>query len=332
MPITQSRRGFLATTSLAAAAGVLGAPGALADDGPPETNTIRIAHWPGYACIAPQSIAEPLLRAEGFTDVRFVTQADTLGPARGEVDFELETAAAVVSMVDAGQPIVALAGVHVGCYELFAHPPVATISDLKGRRIGIDIEGGGPHMYISIMLAQVGLDPKSDVEWVIAPHGALIEPFARGEIDAILAFAPEPQELRDRKIGRVILDTAQDKPWSQYFCCMAFSNREWVQDHPIAAKRGLRAILKTADLCATQPEIAARRLVDEGFGERYDYALQTLIELPYDKWRDFDPEDSLRFFALRLHEVGMVESSPNKIIAEGADWRFVNELKRELKA
>jgi NitT/TauT family transport system substrate-binding protein len=69
-----------------------------------------------------------------------------------------------------------------------------------------------------------------------------------------------------------------------------------------------------------------------GFAHRYDYALQTLSELPYGAWREFDPEDSLRYYALRLHEVGMISSSPNKIISEGTDWRFLNELKRELKA
>jgi NitT/TauT family transport system substrate-binding protein len=69
-------------------------------------------------------------------------------------------------------------------------------------------------------------------------------------------------------------------------------------------------------------------LVDAGFTERYDCALQTLTELPYASWREFDPEDSLRFYALRLHEVGMIKSSPNAILAEGTDWRLLNELKR----
>jgi NitT/TauT family transport system substrate-binding protein len=49
-------------------------------------------------------------------------------------------------------------------------------------------------------------------------------------------------------------------------------------------------------------------------------------------WREYDPADTLRFYALRLHEAGMIQSSPNALIAEGTDWRFVNELKRELKA
>jgi NitT/TauT family transport system substrate-binding protein len=72
--------------------------------------------------------------------------------------------------------------------------------------------------------------------------------------------------------------------------------------------------------------------VDGGFADRIDYAEQTLNEVPFGSWREYDPEDTIRFYALRLNEVGMIKSAPNRIIAEGTDWRFLNELKRELKA
>lgn len=55
-------------------------------------------------------------------------------------------------------------------------------------------------------------------------------------------------------------------------------------------------------------------------------------DVPYGVWRDYDPEDTIRFYALRLQEAGMIKSTPQKIIAEHTDWRFLNELKRELKA
>jgi NitT/TauT family transport system substrate-binding protein len=32
-----------------------------------------------------------------------------------------------------------------------------------------------------------------------------------------------------------------------------------------------------------------------------------------------------------MHDAGMIKSDPNKIITEGTDWRFLNEIKRELK-
>ena len=147
-----------------------------------------------------------------------------------------------------------------------------------------------------------------------------------------LGFAPEPKDLRARHIGHVIVSTGRDRPWSQYFCCMLGANRDYVRSYPVATKRAIRAILKAADLCASETERAARRLVDRGYTPRYDYALQTLNENAYDKWREYDAEDAVRFYALRLREFGFIKSSPQKILAEGTDWRFVNELKRELKA
>jgi NitT/TauT family transport system substrate-binding protein len=94
----------------------------------------------------------------------------------------------------------------------------------------------------------------------------------------------------------------------------------------------ISAAIKAADFCAADPARAARQLVDGGFTPRYDYAVATMHDVVYDKWRDYDAEDTMRFYALRLHDLGFVKSSPQKIIADGTDWRFLNELKRELKA
>ena len=77
----------------------------------------------------------------------------------------------------------------------------------------------------------------------------------------------------------------------------------------------LRAYLKATDFCRDDPAAAARQIVDRGFTTSYEYALQTLQEVPYNVWRVNDPEDTLRFYALRLREVGMIKSAPNKLIA-----------------
>jgi NitT/TauT family transport system substrate-binding protein len=112
---------------------------------------------------------------------------------------------------------------------------------------------------------------------------------------------------------------------------MVAGNREFVRKHPVATKRALRAFLKAADLCASEPERVAGFLVDKGYTTHRDYALQALQEIPFNRWRDYDAEDTVRFYALRLHETGMIKSSPQKLIAQGTDWRFFNELKKELK-
>jgi NitT/TauT family transport system substrate-binding protein len=72
-------------------------------------------------------------------------------------------------------------------------------------------------------------------------------------------------------------------------------------------------------------------LVEKGYAAEYESTRQTLRSLPYTRWRDYDPENTIRFYALRLHEAAMIRSSPQKIIAHGTDWRFLNELKKELK-
>ena len=112
---------------------------------------------------------------------------------------------------------------------------------------------------------------------------------------------------------------------------MLAGNSDYIRKYPVATKRVVRAVLKAADQCATEPALVARRLVDGGYTDRYDDALQMLTDLPYDKWREYDAEDTVRFYALRLHEAGMIKADPKKIIADTTDWRFLNELKRELK-
>jgi NitT/TauT family transport system substrate-binding protein len=199
MNIMQSRRDFLATLSAAGAASALGARTALADEGPPETTTIRLNWYPNI-CLAPGFISEDLLRAEGFTDVHYVRHLPNDAVARGEIDFDFDTAAWVVSHLDAGEPLAALAGVHSGCYELFAHEPIRAISDLKGKKLGIYELGNSGHLLLTVIAAQVGLYPHKDIEWVTSPTA--MELFAEGKVDASLGFPPSHSSCaRARSVG-----------------------------------------------------------------------------------------------------------------------------------
>ena len=332
--LVQTRRQLLMGLALAGA-GLVRAPQLLADEGRLETTTVRLAKKIPVLCNAPQYVADDLLRAEGFTDIQYVASGPgaplTKKITDAAIDFSMGYAGPNIIAVDAGEAIVNLAGVHVGCFELLGHGDIRSIADLKGKSIGITAKGSSEHVYLAAMLAYIGLDPNRDVNWVTSASPPVYELFADGKVDAFLGFAPTPQDLRARHVGHVVVNSAVDRPWSQYFCCMLIGNRDYIRNYPVASKRVLRAILKAADWCAADPARVARRLADSGFTDRYDYALQMLSELPYDKWREYDAEDTIRFYALRLHEIGMIKSSPQKIIAEGTDWRFLDELKRELK-
>jgi NitT/TauT family transport system substrate-binding protein len=337
MSPTQTRRHFLTTASLAGAASVLCIAHSLAAEGPLETTSVRILRFPGI-CIAPQYIAGELLRAEGFTDIRYVD----VGPrtelsakvARGSADFTIDFAATAIRTIDGGGAVTVLGGVHSGCWQLFAKNEIHSLADLKGKSVGMQTAGDDADPMLVVMAVHVGLHPTRDIRWVPSTGPAVrpLELFAEGKIDAFVAITPDSQVLRARHIGgHVIFSNAVDPPWSQYFCCVLTGNRDYVQNNPVATKRVLRAILKAADLCAGEPAQAARQLVEAGFTDQYDLAFQGLREVVYDKWRDYDAEDTLRFYALRLHEAGLIKSSPQKIIADGTDWRFLTQLKRELK-
>jgi NitT/TauT family transport system substrate-binding protein len=330
MQMIQNRRRFLGT-ALASAYGLFGLrTGPAFAEPPPETTAIRLSQIAGI-CVAPQFVAAELLKIEGFTDVQYVQFLANPYPAlaAGKFDLSMAFVAPFIIQLDTDAPIVLLGGVHSGCYELFGTERIRAIRDLKGMTVAVP-EPESPHyVFLATLAAYVGLDPRQDINFVFHPAAKSMQLLADEKIDALMGFPPIPQELRAKKIGHVIVNSGVDRPWSQYFCCIVGANHDFVRRHPIATKRALRAILKAADFCASEPELAARSVAGRGY--EYDYALQTMREIRYSQWRDYDAEDTVRFYALRLHEAGMIKSSPKKIIAQGTDWRFFNELKRELK-
>jgi NitT/TauT family transport system substrate-binding protein len=136
----------------------------------------------------------------------------------------------------------------------------------------------------------------------------------------------------DKGVGRLLVDTNVDKPWSQYFCCMVSGHSDFVKKNPIATKRALRAILKANDAVARDPELATRMLIEKKMRKESErkYVLQSLKDIPYGRWREYNPEETIRFYALRLREVGMMKTPPEEFISRHADWSFLKSMKQEL--
>src|SRR6516164_3026507 len=157
---TQTRRRVLATLALVGAGSLVRPPPALAAVGALESTTLRLTRTPSL-CVAPQYIAEELLRAEGFSDVRYVDTASATESAnaigRDEADLSFDFVSAFIIAIDAGAPITVLGGVHIGCYELFASEGIRTIAGLMGKSVGLD--AAAPAL-LSLLAAEVGLDPE----------------------------------------------------------------------------------------------------------------------------------------------------------------------------
>jgi NitT/TauT family transport system substrate-binding protein len=336
VPTNPARRSFLAYSSAVLTAPLLAAVPKLAGaDVRPETAGVRIVRSASI-CVAPQYVAEELLRAEGFLKVEYVERPPAMSYpdvlAAGGGDFTLASVE-LITAIEAGRPLAILAGVHAGCWELFGNDRVRSIRDLKGKSVAVSAMFSAEHIFIAGIAAYVGIDPQKDIHWVAAgTYAASMALFVDGKVDALLAFPPQPQDLREGGINKVIVNTARDRPWSQYFCCMVAARRGYVERYPAATKCVLRALLKAIDICAEDPEQVARLLAAKGYQRRQQVVLEVLRGLPYNRWRTDDPTDTLRFHSLRLREAGMIRSTPQQIIDRGSDFRFLNELKKELKA
>jgi NitT/TauT family transport system substrate-binding protein len=336
MNAQHGRREFLRTITCAGAAGFVGLrPDPAHPEPPPEATRVRLAKFGANTCVAPQYVAEDLLRSEGFAEVEYAehdsARSFERAIAMGAVDLSMWFGVSIIRMLDAGDPVVLLAAVHVGCYEVFGSGRIRSVADLKGKNVAVDRIGGTGHALLATMVAYVGLNPRRDINWVTHRPTEMAGLLQEGKIDAFVALAPFSTELRSRG-ARVIMSGTLDRPWSQYFCCFVIGHREFVRKNPVATKRALRAILKGADMCSLRPDQVAQDLVARGYTKSYDLARESLKEIPYNRWRTWDPNDTLRFFAVRLHEAGMIKSSPQELIAQGTDWRFLHELKKELKA
>jgi NitT/TauT family transport system substrate-binding protein len=217
-----SRRKFLGLT-LAGTAGLLGLkPESIAAEPPPETTTVRLTQNLSGLCWASQYVAEELLQDEGFTEVQYIKKEGNVGVekalASGEVDISTNYAASIIIRLDVGDPVVVLAGGHVGCLELFGTERVQALRDLKGKTVAVYQLGGVVHVFLASMLAYVGLDPNKDVNWDTHPPAESTQLLAEGKIDALMGAPPGSQILREKKIGHVVVNNTLDRPWSQYFC------------------------------------------------------------------------------------------------------------------
>jgi NitT/TauT family transport system substrate-binding protein len=336
------RRRFLAGAAglgLSAAGGGLlsgcqNAPSARVDlNGSLETTRLRVIQT-GSLCISPQFVAQDLLRGEGFADLEYVKKPGASGIgwglASGEADISLHFAGSSIIQIDAGDPLVVLSGAHVGCFELFGTEQIRAIRDLRGKTVAIPEPEAPSVSFLASLLAHVGLRPFIDVNWAVHPPAEAMQLLAEGRVDGYMGFPPDPQMLRAKGIGHVIVNSLTDRPWSQYLCCLVVANRDFASRHPVATARALRGILNGIDHSGRDPGRTVDYLVAKGYTAEHGQALDAVKMLHSGGWRsEYDVEDTLRYYALRLHEAGMIKSTPDQVISRGTDWRYLAEVKRD---
>ena len=339
-------RGGAALATVAVAGGLMDAcvtaqppPAPSASLGPPETTTLRVPLIP--PCDPWYAYCEPFLRDEGFTDLKLGTGS----LSNGDADLAILYGNSFVGAVDSDTPLVALAGMHTGCIMVVARPGIATVADLRGKTVAIGTRTvpllgktvpSTEYGFLLSLLSHIGMQP-SDVNFVeVGVTGNIITPFTDGKVDAIfVAAAAGPVLMADPKNpGHVILDSSKDKPWSQNYCCVLVTSRDWYSAHPIAAKRMTRAILRATDAAKKDLRAAAKLTAEK---QTYKATPAVTEQVLYDTikdesfdWREYDPDDTVRFFALRLADAKLVTKTPQRILTDGADFAYFRQLRKEL--
>lgn len=305
-------------------------------EGTLETPTVRLARTV-ITSVTAQAVASEFLKEEGFTDVQYIDvgRPETVFEklAAGVFDIVLVPAPMVTVRVDAGDPIVALGGINAGCFKIYGTEAIQSMGDFKGQTLSTSGPGLPDDVFLTVTLANVGVDVRKDVTVINRSHAEASAALVAGQVQGMTALPPFSHELSAQGIGHVVLDANVDRPWSQYFFSMPTAHRDYVKKYPVATLRVLRAHLRAADAIAKDPEQGAKAMLALGFIPQplYEGTLGALREIPHDVWRRYDPADTLRFYALRLREAGLITGTPEEILERGTDFRFWRKLKRELK-
>ena len=305
-------------------------------EGPLETTTIRLPKG-AISSFLPVAAALDFLKEEGFTDIQYVSPSRPEGVfvefAAGGFDLMLVPAPMAALRIDAADPIVILGGINAGLFQILGKDGVTSMGDFRGKTLATSGPGAPDDVFLAVTLANVGIDVRTDVTVVTRPHNEAIQALVAGEADGMTSYPPFASEVQAKGIGHVVLDANTDRPWSQYFFSMPAVHRDFFTKNPVATKHALRALLKAADVVAKDPALAARAMVDLGFiGEPlYEATVAGVQGIRHDVWRSYEPADTLRFYALRMREAGLIKSTPDQILSRGTDFRSLRELKRELK-
>ncbi|MFL0196387.1 ABC transporter substrate-binding protein [Clostridium sp. WILCCON 0269] len=274
----------------------------------------------GGVCGAPAYIAKEkgFFAKEGF-DVTLVSgtfEEQKTGLASGKFtvtngDFQF------FPSVQQGLDIKVIGGLHKGCIKLVVPPnsPIKTAKDLKGKKIGVDEIGGTPMAITSVVLANAGINPTSDVQWVPYPLDQLTKAVDKGDVDAFAAWDPFATLAERDSNYRVITDIAEDPLFKGKSCCFLYASNKEIKDNPEKIAALVRAYKAADDWIAKNPEEAAKIEVDKKYVSTTDVKLVTQLIKNYDfEYTTDAAKDDVKYFVKQLNKTGFLkkDTDPDK--------------------
>jgi NitT/TauT family transport system substrate-binding protein len=231
------------------------------------SNKIRVGYI-GLTCEAPifTAVEKGFFKEEGL-EVEMVKcewskYKDVL--ALGGFDITHHLIMYFLKPLEQGLDVRFTGGIHRGCLRLQAGTKgnIRSIKDMKGKRIGVPGMGTPPFIFSSRVLGANGIDATKDVTWIVYPAGELGLALDKGDVDAVATSEPIGSMLIAQGKVRNIADQAEDKPYSDEYCCAVIANGKFLKANPKATAAATRALLKAAKWVETNPAAAARLSVE----------------------------------------------------------------------
>ena len=201
---------------------------------------------------------------------------------------------------------------------------IASVQDLKGKRLGIDRIGSNPDMFAQAALSRFQIDTFKDLQYVqLGDVGKVVAALKAGAIDAGIAGAPH--DLFAQRLGfKVILDIALLK--IPFAATVLMSGRDTVARKQPELTRFMRAYAEAMHYFLTNPEGTAHVVTKyTQVTERDVLAYSIDSEAPaMEKTLQIDPKG----LELILEFIG--KTVPQAASAKPEDFydsRFVNDLR-----
>lgn len=169
--------------------------------------------------------------------------------------------------IEQGLDIKFTAGIHRGCLRVQASNKsnIHTIQDLRGKRIGVPGMGTPPFIFANRVLGANGINPKTEITWLVFPAGELGLALDKGEVDAVADAEPIGSLLIAQGKVRKIADQVEDAPYNDEYCCAVIANGKFVAKNPRATAAATRALLKAAKWVEANPAAAAKLSVEKKY-------------------------------------------------------------------
>lgn len=296
------------------------------DTGEYKYGKVDIPGLDGSLCGAPIYIAyeKGFFAEEGF-DVNLIsadTETRKIGLNNGTIpivngDFQF------FPSIEEGVQVKVVDGLHNGCIKFVVRPDsdIATVEDLKGKKIGVDEIGGTPHQVASVWLEQAGisaLQQDGEVEFLPFSDGNLeLEALYNGELDVAAMWDPLGSVAAKEGKAKVIFDLSTDPAFANKYCCFLYASEKLLNEKPDEIAALLRAYRKAQDWISKNPEEAVDIIISGKYAQIEDkeLAVELIKSYEYPSAEDRSSnkqsvESDVQYFVQALYDIGYLKSEP----------------------